>query len=213
MLKEKWEICTENSNYEISNLGKVRNAKTKKELIQGNNGHNYKNVMLYNKGKSKMCYVHRLVALAFIENSENKPQINHKDGNKYNNCVDNLEWVTPQENLKHAIKNGLRPVTERMRENARTQLKNLTREQLIKGRCKLNNIIKQKNDKGLMRWESRNQFKPLYCIELHKVFLCSSRVEEKLGIKKGTIQKAMNKNYKTCSGYHWKYIHNYNHFK
>lgn len=204
-MKEVWAVCTVNENYEISNLGNVRNVKTQKAISQGDNGHHYKNVCLYNKGKKKIHYVHRLVAQAFIPNPKNFTQVNHKDGNKNNNCVQNLEWVTCTENLNHAIKNGLRTVTEKMRENAKKQLKNLTSKQLKKGRNNLCRIIKEKNKNGLIRWESRNQFKPLYCIELRKVFLCAYRVEEKLGIKKDAIQKAMNKGYKTCGGYHWRY--------
>ena len=52
--------------------------------------------------------IHRLIALAFIHNIDDKPQVNHKDGNKTNNCVDNLEWVTNSENQKHAILTGLK---------------------------------------------------------------------------------------------------------
>lgn len=52
--------------------------------------------------------VHRLVAMAFIPNPNNLPQVNHKDGNKLNNCVDNLEWITNYDNMQHSIITGLR---------------------------------------------------------------------------------------------------------
>ena len=64
-------------------------------------------VYLYKNGEGKRFLVHRLVALTFIPNPENKPQINHKDGNPLNNNVNNLEWVTSSENIRHGIKNGL----------------------------------------------------------------------------------------------------------
>ncbi|MGR9130776.1 HNH endonuclease [Rhizobium leguminosarum] len=61
-------------------------------------------------GQQRTATVHRLVALAFLPNPEGYRDVNHKDGNKQNNHVDNLEWMTHQENMKHAVKNGLQTI-------------------------------------------------------------------------------------------------------
>ena len=92
--------------YSISNDGQVRNDKTNKILSQSTQ-QDYKHVTLNINGKAKRMKVHRLVAQTFLENPENKPYVNHKDGNRSNNNVNNLEWVTPSENTQHAVKTGL----------------------------------------------------------------------------------------------------------
>jgi len=83
-------------------------SKLKARMLKGGIGKNgYINIGLCKKGIVKSCRVHRLIAIAFIPNPENKPQVNHIDGNKQNNKVNNLEWVTDQENVTHAWKTGL----------------------------------------------------------------------------------------------------------
>ena len=71
------------------------------------NNSGYLRVSLSNNGENKAYFVHRLVAKAFIPNPENKQFVNHKDGNKTNNHVSNLEWCTKSENMQHAVKIGL----------------------------------------------------------------------------------------------------------
>lgn len=65
---------------------------------------NHKGYLWLHLGRNKTCYIHRLVAETFIPNPENKSQINHKDGNKENNCVNNLEWTSNSENVLHAYR-------------------------------------------------------------------------------------------------------------
>lgn len=96
--------------YEVSDQGRVRNVKRGGRLLSCVKvAHGYIAVSLYKDGKQRMNLVHRLVALAFIPNPENKPQVNHLDGVKEHNTVGNLEWVLPHENIWHAIRTGLKP--------------------------------------------------------------------------------------------------------
>jgi hypothetical protein len=115
-MTEIWHPCAGyETHYEVSNLGNVRSIERMVLHIEGGLKRNPSKVLKL--GKSKNGYltvsfsvdsvksnhsVHRLVARAFIPNESNKPQVNHKDGNKHNNHVENLEWMTRSENTKHA---------------------------------------------------------------------------------------------------------------
>ena len=90
-------------DYIITRDGKIINKKRGNVLKAQLNGKGYLRVSI---GK-KLKFVHRLVAEKYIPNPNNLPQVNHKDGNKLNNCIDNLEWVSNEDNRKHALKNGL----------------------------------------------------------------------------------------------------------
>lgn len=103
--KETWKPIKGFGNYSISNHGRVF-SKRKNIVLKGSIRHGYKSVTLYNNGRIKGFLVSRLVLMAFIPNPMNKPECSHKDGNKLNNSLDNLEWVTSRENVHHAIKAG-----------------------------------------------------------------------------------------------------------
>ena len=94
--------------YQVSNLGKVKSLKKHQKILKlSDNGRGYMFVGLSKNNKRKNKNVHRLVAETFISNYDNLLQVNHKDGNKNNNSVDNLEWVTQKQNLQHARENKL----------------------------------------------------------------------------------------------------------
>lgn len=92
------------THYSVSNDGEVRNDETGKILKQQMR-HMYFAVRLYNSGKNKLYNVHRLVAEAFIPNPDNLPQVNHKDENKANNCIENLEWCDGKYNCNYGLRN------------------------------------------------------------------------------------------------------------
>ena len=99
----EWKDIQEASNYEVSNNGDVRNKITKKILKGRLSQSGYLQVSIKIDATNKFTnrYIHRLVAEAFIDNSENKRTVNHKDGNKKNNNVNNLEWMSDSENQRH----------------------------------------------------------------------------------------------------------------
>lgn len=98
-------------NYEVDDRGRIYslarwNRPYDLELSPSHNNKGYQWVSLYNEFGGRRRLIHRIVAKTFIPNPENKPEVNHIDGNKNNNSVDNLEWVTHLENVQDAIRRG-----------------------------------------------------------------------------------------------------------
>lgn len=117
--KEVWVKIKGSETYEISNLCRIRTIKMKTYLPQGKIAKGYRSVSLMNvNGKrSASYYMHRLMAEAFLPNPENKRCVNHINGNKSDNSIKNLEWVTHSENAIHAHANGLHDVPRLKGEN------------------------------------------------------------------------------------------------
>ncbi len=107
--KEEWEDVVGFEDYfKVSNLGRVSSKRTGKILKLHKRRDRRVTVAVSVSGIKITFSLHRLVAQAFIPNPENKPEVNHIDGNPSNNTQENLEWVTASENIIHAVNNGLR---------------------------------------------------------------------------------------------------------
>ncbi len=180
-MKEIWkDIPNYKGLYQASNLGRVKNKKTNKILkssLSMKNGYNQ--LVLCKNDEHKVFKIHRLIAKTFIPNPENKPQVNHIDGNKQNNNVENLEWCTIKENLNHAINSGL-----------------FTKERS----AKISRANKGKNNpraKILLQYDLNNNF--------IKEWNYAKEASKKLKINYCCIKDCCNNRQKTAGGYIWKY--------
>lgn len=122
-MKEIWkDVVGHEGFYQVSNLGQVKSLPRtvnnkfysgKVLSTKNSNPKQYEKTSLHDSGASRYYKVHQLVARAFIPNPDNKREVNHIDGNKHNNKVDNLEWVTSKENKEHNHKLGITRIGER----------------------------------------------------------------------------------------------------
>lgn len=158
-------------DYIVCSNGSIISEKrgSRKVLTGGRTGEDgYNSVSLRHNGRQEQKLIHRLVAENFIPIEDGKFQVNHIDGNKLNNDVSNLEWVSPKENMVHAVENGLwtppsKDHYNKMRETARTKNAMFTLEEA-------SDIIEMK------------EFLGLSCRELSKI----------IGCDKGVIQRLVN---------------------
>ena len=161
--------------YQVSNLGNVKsligyNGKKyisrEKLLSKTLSTTGYYKVELYKEKEKKSLRVHRLVAIAFIENPLNKEQVNHIDGNKLNNNVENLEWNTSLENIRHSISAGLRIInTIEKSELEKLYLKDeLTIDEISKIKKMFHGTVK-----NLLKSYGINERKRGYHLEKYKI--------------------------------------------
>jgi len=154
---EKYIEIKEYPNYEVSELGNVRNKK-RDSILKTKDNNGYRQLKLSKNGVNKMYSVHRIVAEAFIPNPENKPCVNHKNGIKSDNRVENLEWVTRSENDIHAYKLGLKTVNK----NPNYGSKN--------GNSKLNEIkVKEIREKYLSGRYTQQKIADEYNVSQHTI--------------------------------------------
>lgn len=194
---EEWrDIKRYQGLYQISNLGRVKRLKRKssngrilEEKILKNQVERkgYIGISLQIDGVKHREKIHRLIAEEFIPNPKNKAEVNHINGIKNDNRIENLEWVTPSENQKHAYKLGLRVVTGLQRKTSRETIKRARPFAYCKTRKRVNQYTK--NEEYIRTWES------------------IAEAIRKLGLRKGTskISECCKGKIKTAYGYIWKY--------
>lgn len=143
-MKTKWKKIPDFPLYVCSPSGTIKNIKRDKALRPTKDKNGYKKVLLCKNGYHKNIAVHRVVALTFLDNPNNLPQVNHIDGNKINNNVSNLEWCSNYDNMQHAIKKGLVKVKYENNPNAKLKKKDVLniREWFASGRYTKDELAK-----------------------------------------------------------------------
>lgn len=185
MIEEIWkDIKGYEGLYQVSNLGNVRslnyNRENKIKLLTPCIKRGYKSICL-RKNSKKFFLLHRLVAQAFIPNPNNLPQVNHKDENKQNNCVDNLEWCTSEYNINFGTRN---------------------RKVGTKQSGELNPMFgkfgkKHHNSKQVNQFNINGEF--IRCWD------CVTDIERELGFLQSGISSCATGKRKTAYGYIWRY--------
>jgi hypothetical protein len=195
--------------YAITDDGRVWSVKTNKYLKQKIDKYGYPCVSMSVNNKNKTRTVHRLVAEAFIPNPDDKPTVNHKDENKLNNCVDNLEWMTVAENNHYGTHYERSSKTLLGREISDEARRKISEQN--KGR-KLTNEQRNKISISHMG-EKHPRARSVRCIETQEVFHCISDASRAYHIDKSAIVANCKgkKNYAgrhpiTKEKLHWEYI-------
>ena len=180
--------------YQVSTQGRIKSVEryikssgntyrfAKERIMKQQINHKgYPSILLHKESVPYPRVVHRLVAMAFIPNPQNLPQVNHKDTNKLNNRVENLEWMTGEENMRHAFANGCFKTTIKQIEHARKNQKQ---------------IVEKRKRAVIMCSDTGEEL---------KVFKSITDAEKETGIRNGDIVRVCKGSRRTAGGYVWKY--------
>lgn len=194
--------------YQVSNLGNIKSMPrtivtnnrfgkmtkyTKSREIKPhlNKKTGYYQVHLSKNKKTKMFLLHRLVAETFIPNMDNKPQINHINANKTDNRIENLEWCTSSENIKHAFANNLSHSNFKVQCGSKHHF--FGKHHSIESKQKM----KESHYKKIIQYDKNNK--------LIKIWNGIKQIEEELNINNGNISQCCRSKRKTAGGYIWRY--------
>ena len=239
-MEEIWkDVVGYEGLYQVSNLGRTKSLDRivstgkgmrkhhGKILIQQLDGQkHYFQVSLSKNGKVKKIQVHCLVAQTFIPNPKNKPEVNHIDGNKQNNNVTNLEWVTTKENMQHALRKKLRPLIKvkqyDLRGNFIKEWESISQAEesfnssgtgissCLNGKCQTayGYIWKYSKDNSkIMPFKSYRRKICQYKLDgtFLKIWNSMNEIEKKLKIRRSNIWICCQGKQKTAGGYIWQY--------
>jgi len=180
--KEIWRDIEEYEvKYQVSNYGGIKNIQRDNLLKPVKTKNNYLVISLYNKGKKKRFYIHRLVANAFIPNFNNLPEVNHKDENKENNYTDNLEWCTKKYNKTYGTR------IKRIADKKRGVPKSLEDKLKISETRIKNNTAKGENNPNC---------KKVILLNTGEIFNYIKLAYEKYGIHRDSIRKCCQNKFK-----------------
>mgnify|MGYP000622202944 CR=1 FL=1 len=194
--------------YEVSNTGQVKSLNYKRTgqahiLAPKHNPSGYLQVVLYKENIKKYVYIHRIVAAAFIPNPEEKAYVNHIDGDKTNNNINNLEWVTPRENNLHAYKTGLKQPTEMTEELKQRISKTRTGQNSGKNHYFYGNHLDEEHKRILKESHYTARVK---CLDTNEVFNSIKEAAAQKRVHAQSISAVCRGKRPSAGGYKWEYV-------
>jgi hypothetical protein len=202
-----WIKIDEYPNYSVSNTGEIQNNQTGKIRKLHHDKHGYFTITLKNESGIRNLKVHRLVATAFISNPENKPFVNHINGIKDDNRVDNLEWSTAKENNYHAwnvldSSNRRKVMAEHSHNREWTEESRAKMSAINKGR-KHSDVSRRHMSEAHIGKSNNCRKRKVICVETEIIYNSATDASKILNCSRSQICNALKNSNLTAGGYHW----------